>query len=218
LKKTPAERDSTIVARFREMGALLIGKANMTEIGMGVTGLNPHHGTTRNPYNPDHYTGGSSSGPATSVAAGFAPVALGADGGGSVRTPSSFCGLVGLKATFGRISELGAAPLCWSVAHNGPLAATTTDCALAYAVISGPDVDDPLTWHQPKPTLEGWNNLDLSDLTLGVYWKWFHHSDPEVATACEKLLDKFGRMGAKIKEIKEFRLYKCRSIRSYCND
>ncbi|MBU0703876.1 MAG: amidase, partial [Chloroflexi bacterium] len=108
LGKSPAAEDSTVVARMRAAGALLIGKANMHEIGIGVTGLNPHHGTTRNPYNPAHYSGGSSSGPGAAVASGFCPVAIGADGGGSIRIPSSFCGLVGLKPTFGRVSEFGA--------------------------------------------------------------------------------------------------------------
>ena len=98
-----------MVARMRAAGALLIGKANMHEVGIGVTGLNPHHGTARNPYHPGHYTGGSSSGPGAAVASGLCPVAIGADGGGSIRIPSSFCGLVGLKSTFGRVSEHGAA-------------------------------------------------------------------------------------------------------------
>jgi len=166
-----------------------------------VTGLNPHHGTPRNPYDPGHYTGGSSSGPAAAVAAGLCPVAIGADGGGSIRIPSSFCGLVGLKATFGRVSEFGAAPLAWSVAHLGPLAATAADAALAYAVIAGPDSKDPHSLHQPAPTLEGWDDLDLSDLTLGVYWPWFRHASADTVSACEALLKEFERMGAKVHEV-----------------
>ena len=118
LGKSPAKEDATVVARMRAAGALLVGKTNMHEIGINVTGLNPHHGTTRNPYNTDHFTGGSSSGSATAVAAGLVPVAIGADGGGSIRIPASFCGVFGLKPTFGRVSEHGAAPLCWSVAHR----------------------------------------------------------------------------------------------------
>ena len=147
LGKNPAKEDATVAARLRATGALLIGKANMHEIGINVTGLNPHHGTTRNPYNTDHYTGGSSSGPATAVAAGFVPVAIGADGGGSIRIPAAFCGVVGLKATFGRISEKGAYPLNWSVAHVGPITATVADAALTYAVIAGPDPNDPNSIH-----------------------------------------------------------------------
>lgn len=197
----PVQEDATVVSRLREAGALLIGKANMTEIGIGVTGLNLHHGTPRNPYNPDHYTGGSCSGPAAAVAAGLCPIAIGADGGGSVRAPASFCGLVGLKATFGRVSEHGAAPTNWSVAHIGPLAATATDIALAYGVIAGPDPQDPMSLHQPAPTLAGWDNLDLSDLTLGVYWPWFRHASADVVSACERLLGAFEEMGAEVREV-----------------
>ena len=201
LGKSPAEEDATVVARMRAADALLIGKANMHEIGIGVTGLNPHHGTPRNPYNPDHYTGGSSSGPGAAVASGLCPVAIGADGGGSIRIPSSFCGLVGLKPTFGRVSEFGAAPLAWSVAHLGPLAATATDAALAFGVMAGPDPKDHISLHQPPPTLAGWDNLDLSDLTLGVYWPWFRHAKADVVLACESLLKEFENRGVQVREI-----------------
>lgn len=198
----PVEADSTVAARMRAAGALLIGKANMHEIGIGVTGLNPHHGTPRNPYNPSHYTGGSSSGPGAAVASGLCPVAIGADGGGSIRIPSSFCGLVGIKSTFGRVSESGAADLCWSVAHIGPLAATATDAALAWAAIAGPDAKDPHSLHQPAPTLAGWDNSDLRGLALGVFWPWFRHAAPEVVAACEALLlQQFVEMGAEVREV-----------------
>jgi Asp-tRNA(Asn)/Glu-tRNA(Gln) amidotransferase A subunit family amidase len=201
LGKTPAEHDAEVVARLRNAGAIIVGKANMHEIGINVTGLNPHHGATRNPYDTDHYTGGSSSGSATAVAAGLVPVAIGADGGGSIRIPAAFCGLVGLKATFGRVSEHGAAALDWSIAHIGPLAASATDAALTYAVIAGPDPKDPNSLHQPLPTLEGWNNKDLHGLKLGVYWPWFRHADAEVVAACEALLKQFESMGAEICEV-----------------
>lgn len=201
LGKSPAKEDATVVARMRAAGALLIGKTNMHEIGINVTGLNPHHGTTRNPYNTNHFTGGSSSGSATAVAAGLAPVAIGADGGGSIRIPSSFCGVFGLKPTFGRVSEYGAAPLCWSVAHVGPLAGTASDTALAYAVMAGPDLRDPNSLHQPLPTLEDWDQLNLRKLKLGVYKQWFQHADPEIVAACENMLKRFADMGAEIREI-----------------
>jgi Asp-tRNA(Asn)/Glu-tRNA(Gln) amidotransferase A subunit family amidase len=201
LGKSPCKEDSTVVARMRAAGALLIGKANMHEIGIGVTGLNPHHGTPRNPYAPDHFTGGSSSGPGAAVAAGLCPAAIAADGGGSIRIPASFCGIVGIKPTFGRISEHGAAPLCWSVAHLGPLAATATDTALAYAVMAGPDPKDPNSLRQPAPTLAGWDKLDLSGLTLGVYWPWFRHATTDMVSACEAMLHKFESMGAELREV-----------------
>lgn len=201
LGKTPCEQDATSVARLRTAGALLIGKANMHEIGIGVTGLNPNTGTTRNPYDPGHFTGGSSSGPATAVASGLCPVAVGADGGGSIRIPASFCGVVGLKPTFGRVSESGAFPLCWSVAHVGPLAATATDAALAYAVMAGPDLNDPNSLHQPEPTLKGWDKLNMHGLKLGVFWPWFRHASDEVVSACEALLRQFEKMGATLHEV-----------------
>ncbi|PIX47532.1 MAG: amidase [Anaerolineae bacterium CG_4_8_14_3_um_filter_59_70] len=201
LGKSPCKEDSTVVARMRAAGALLIGKANMHEIGIGVTGLNPHHGTPRNPYAPDHFTGGSSSGPGAAVAAGLCPAAIAADGGGSIRIPASFCGIVGIKPTFGRISEHGAAPLCWSVAHLGPVAATATDAALAYAVMAGPDPKDPNSLRQPAPTLADWDKLDLSGLTLGVYWPWFRHATADVVAACEAMLNKFESMGAQLREV-----------------
>jgi len=182
LGKSPAAEDATVVARMRAAGALLIGKANMHEIGI-------------------HYTGGSSSGPGAAVASGLCPVAIGADGGGSIRIPSSFCGLVGLKSTFGRVSEFGAAPLAWSVAHLGPLAATATDAALAFGVLAGPDLKDPISLHQPAPTLAGWDNVDLSDLDLGVYWPWFRHASADVVSVCEGLLKEFESRGAKVREI-----------------
>lgn len=201
LGSAPAVADATAVAKLRAAGALLLGKSNMHEIGIGVTGLNPHHGTPRNPYNPAHYAGGSSSGSATAVAAGFCPVAIGADGGGSIRIPAAFCGVVGLKPTFGRVSEHGAFQLDWSVAHIGPLAATAADAALAYALLAGPDPHDPISQQQPAPTLLGWDNLDLSDLTLGVFWPWFRDATPDVVAACEALLAQFASMGATIRDI-----------------
>jgi Asp-tRNA(Asn)/Glu-tRNA(Gln) amidotransferase A subunit family amidase len=198
LGSAAATEDSTVVARFRSAGALLMGKTNMHEIGIGVTGLNLVHGTPRNPYAPDHYTGGSSSGSAAAVAAGLCPLSIGADGGGSIRIPSAFCGLVGLKPTYGRVSEFGALPLCWSVAHIGPIAATATDATLGYAVMAGPDPRDPISLRQPVPTLKEWNNLNLRGLTLGVFWPWFRHAAPEIVAACESLLERFQQMGARV--------------------
>jgi Asp-tRNA(Asn)/Glu-tRNA(Gln) amidotransferase A subunit family amidase len=173
----------------------------MHEIGINVTGLNPHHGTTRNPYNTDHFTGGSSSGSAAAVAAGLVPIAIGADGGGSIRIPASLCGIVGLKCTFGRVSEFGAFPLDWSIAHIGPLAGSATDAALAYALIAGPDPQDPISLHQPLPSLHGWADLNLKGLKLGMYRSWFTHADSEVVAACEAMLKHYESMGCEIVDV-----------------
>jgi len=201
LGNAPAKRDATAVARLRAAGALLLGKANMHEIGISTDGLNVNFGSTRNPYNPKHDTGGSSSGSATSVAAGLCPLALGADGGGSIRVPASHCGVVGLKPTFGRVSEYGAAPLCWSVAHLGPIAATVEDTAIGYACMAGPDAAEPNSLHQPAVTLEQWNKGDLKGVRLGVYRPWFEHASPEVVRACDNLLEKLAGSGAQVKQI-----------------
>jgi Asp-tRNA(Asn)/Glu-tRNA(Gln) amidotransferase A subunit family amidase len=201
LGREPAARDATVVARLRAAGAVVVGKANMHEIGIGVTGLNPHHGACRNPYDPGHKTGGSSSGPAAAVAAGFCPVAVAADGGGSIRIPAALCGQVGLKATFGRVSEVGAAPLCWSVAHVGPVAATARDCALAYAVMAGPDVGDPHTLAQPPLGLPGFDDAGLQGLRVGVYRAWSEDADPAVVSLGRGLEEGLRRAGATVREV-----------------
>jgi Asp-tRNA(Asn)/Glu-tRNA(Gln) amidotransferase A subunit family amidase len=197
----PATRDATAVARLRAAGAVLIGKANMHEIGLDVTGVNPHHGSARNPHDPRHATGGSSSGPAAAVAAGLCPIAIGADGGGSIRIPSAFCGVVGLKGTFGRVSEEGAAPLCWSLAHVGPLGLTVHDVALAYATIAGPDPADPNSWQQPRPTLAGIDDGDLAGVRVGVYRPWFEDAEPDIVARADEALEALRRAGARVVEI-----------------
>ncbi len=197
-----ARTDSTVVHRLRERGALLYGKANMHEIGIGVNGNNPHHGVARNPYDEDHYTGGSSSGSGAAVAMGLGPFAVGADGGGSVRIPAAFCGLVGLKATFGRVSEAGAAPLCWSVAHVGPLAATAADCALAYAAFAGPDSLDPVSMRQPLPEFgAAFEKNSVRGIRIGVFEPWFRHADYDIVKANEEMLKVFEQNGARRRKI-----------------
>ena len=196
-----AEHDATVVARMRAAGALLVGKTNMHELGINVTGLNPHHGTTRNPYDDRFHTGGSSSGPATVVASGLAPVAIGADGGGSIRMPAALCGIVGLKATFGRISEHGAFPLCWSLAHIGPMTANVRDCARMYELMAGPDPLDPLSLGHSAVEIDDAPPADLRGVTLGVYWPWFRHATPEVVERCESLARALVGRGAVLKDV-----------------
>ncbi|AZZ90622.1 amidase [Hahella sp. KA22] len=195
------DQDATAVARLRAAGAIIIGKANMHEIGLGVTGANVHHGHCRNPYNLDHYAGGSSSGSAAAVAAGLCPISLGADGGGSIRIPAALCGVVGLKPTWGRVSEHGAFPLCWSVAHVGPMGRCVDDVALAYSAIAGADLMDPFSIDQPPPHLSGYMKQDLSDLRIGIYSPWFGHADREVAQSCQLAVEKLKSLGAQVQEI-----------------
>jgi Asp-tRNA(Asn)/Glu-tRNA(Gln) amidotransferase A subunit family amidase len=201
LGKEPAAEDGGSVAPLRRAGAVLIGKANMHEIGIGVTGLNPHHGSARNPYDPAHATGGSSSGPAACVAAGLCPVAVGADGGGSIRIPAAFCGVVGLKPTFGRVSERGAAPLCWSVAHIGPIAATVADAALGFGLMAGPDPRDPNTHGRPPVTLAGLDRADLHGVRVGVQPAWLEDADAAVVEQCRRGVDLLRAAGAEVREI-----------------
>ncbi|XP_031559637.1 fatty acid amide hydrolase-like [Actinia tenebrosa] len=126
--------DASLVKKLRDGGAMIIGMTNMHEIGIGVTGNNAHssHGTPRNPYNVNHYTGGSSSGSAAAVASGLCLVALGTDGGGSIRMPSGACGVVGIKASYGRINTAGVVHTCHTVTHAGPICNSVNDAAIVY--------------------------------------------------------------------------------------
>jgi Asp-tRNA(Asn)/Glu-tRNA(Gln) amidotransferase A subunit family amidase len=195
------EADATVVARLRRAGALLIGKTNMHEIGIMPSGINPHHGAARNPYNPAHESGGSSSGSGAAVAAGLCPAALGADGGGSIRIPAAFCGVVGLKPTFGRIAGTGANVMGSTIGHLGPIAATAEDAALVYAAIAGPDPDDPSSIHQPDVRVDGLDQGDLAGVRLGIFREWFTHAAPEVVRACEALVGGLAERGAALVEI-----------------
>jgi Asp-tRNA(Asn)/Glu-tRNA(Gln) amidotransferase A subunit family amidase len=194
-------QDATPVARLRAAGALLIGKANMFEIGISPTGNNPIHGFARNPYHMDYDAGGSSGGCGAAVASGMVPLAIGADGGGSIRIPAAHCGIVGLKPTFGRISEFGAAPLCWSVAHVGPLGATPLDTAIGYVICSGRDPKDPMTLGQPPVHLQDFHRRDLTGITLGIYRPWFEDASPEIVQCCKETLRVLEKAGAVIREI-----------------
>ncbi len=201
LGKQPAKEDSTVAARLRAAGALLVGKTNMHEIGIAPNGMNVHHGTVRNPFDRSCDTGGSSSGSAAAVSAGIVPIAIGADGGGSIRIPATLCGVVGLKPTFGRVSEYGAAPLCWSVAHLGPLTASVYDAVLVYSIIAGPDPKDSNSLVQPPVTLKGWNTPNLEGLRFGIYPEWNEHADPDVVLVFKEMLSKLEKRGATVIEI-----------------
>lgn len=144
LDRPAARRDATAVARLKAAGAVLVGCLNMDEYAFGFTTENSHAGPTRNPHDPDRVAGGSSGGSAAAVAAGFVPLTLGSDTNGSIRVPSSFCGVFGLKPTYGRLSRRGAHLFSASLDHIGPFARSTADIALAYDALQGPDPDDPV--------------------------------------------------------------------------
>lgn len=201
LARGAARVDSCVAARLRAAGALLVGKTNMHEIGIGTTGLNPHYGAVRNPYGLGHYSGGSSSGSAAIVAAGLCPLAIGSDGGGSIRIPAALCGVAGLKPTFGRVSKAGGYPLCWSVGHVGPIASSLADLSLGYAAIAGADPADSSSLGQPDPDLAGLDSLDLSGVRVGLYRPWFEDAEQPVVSACREALAWLEAAGAEVREV-----------------
>ncbi|MFN5058740.1 MAG: amidase [Chloroflexota bacterium] len=193
--------DATAVARLRAAGALVIGKGQMHEIGLGVVGTNLAYGPARNPYNPAHTAGGSSGGGAAAVASCQAIMALGADGGGSIRVPAAYCGLIGLKPTYGRISSHGGAGVVKSMSHPGPIAAYPIDVNATYLLMAGRDDNDARTHHQPSPISA---NLDVTHLrgkTIGYMPAWFEHADREIVAACRSMLHYFQSAGAELREL-----------------
>ncbi|RKH24883.1 amidase [Corallococcus praedator] len=193
--------DSTVAARLKAAGAVILGKANMNEIGINPIGLNPHHGAARNPWNRGHITGGSSSASGAVVAAGLCPLSIGADGGGSIRIPAALCGIVGLKATWGRIPETGVPPLCWNVAHVGPMGLTVDDVAAMYAILSGPDGQDVVARQQPPHHLSGYEDGALKGLRLGLCTPHFEDADPDVVARCREAVRALTDAGATVVEI-----------------
>ena len=141
-ERVPSE-DGHVVSLLNHAGAILLGKLNMHEFAFGITNVNPHYGPARNSWNKDRITGGSSGGSGTAMAAGLCAAALGSDTGGSIRIPACFCGIVGLKPTYGRVSKRGVMPLSWSLDHVGPMTRTVEDAALMLQVIAGYDTQDP---------------------------------------------------------------------------
>jgi aspartyl-tRNA(Asn)/glutamyl-tRNA(Gln) amidotransferase subunit A len=161
-------RDSEAVRRARAAGAILIGKTQTHEFAWGITSVNVALGSARNPWALDRVAGGSSGGSAVVLAAEEVPVALGSDTGGSIRVPASFCGVVGLKPTYGRISAARAWPLARSLDHPGPMARTPADAALLLEAIAGVDPDDPATVEAPLGDVRGGLRRGLAGLVVGV--------------------------------------------------
>lgn len=190
----PVKKDAVSVSRLRSCGVILIGKANMHEFGLGTTGNNANYGTTRNPHARDRYTGGSSSGPAALVASGLCSACLGTDGGGSIRIPSSLCGVVGLKTTFGRTDMRGS--LCGSgtVEIIGPITSSVEDAMFVYAAILGSSPADRISLKPSTPCLP---NLiseahfsAVGSLRLGKYTEWFNDvCSTEISQKCDDVLN-----------------------------
>lgn len=162
-----SEQVCTAAARVTAAGAITLGKLNMSELALGAFGDNAHHGDVDNPWRAGHSAGGSSSGPGAAVAAGLALGAIGMDTAGSIRLPAAWCGITGLKPTYGRVSRAGAMPLSWSNDHVGPMTVTVRDAALLLGVIAGADRDDATASRRPVPDYLATIEEGVAGLRLG---------------------------------------------------
>ena len=186
--------DCTAVARLEEAGAVLLGKTNCDEFAMGSSNENSAYGPVRNPRDPGRVPGGSSGGSAAAVAAGTAVAALGSDTGGSIRQPASFCGVVGLMPTYGRVSRYGLIAFASSLDHIGPLTKTVKDAALLLRVIAGRDAMDSTSADVPVPDYRQEIGKPVTGLRLGVPREYFGEGlDGEVRTAVEAAIQTLAR-------------------------
>ena len=160
--------DAAVVERLRAAGAVLVGKTNLHELAYGITSSNPHYGAVRNPWDRDRVPGGSSGGSAAAVAAGMVFMAMGSDTGGSIRIPAAWCGVVGLKPTFGRVSRYGVLPLDFSLDHMGPLARSVHDAALVLSAVAGFDPRDDTSSRHPVEDYAPPDDPSLDGLRIGL--------------------------------------------------
>lgn len=193
--------DSTVVRRLREAGAILVGKTNMDEFGMGSSTENSALGLTRNPWNPDCVPGGSSGG-AAAAASAFGAFHLGSDTGGSIRQPASCCGVTGLKPTYGRVSRFGLLAFASSLDQIGPLGRSAADCALALEAIAGRDWRDSTSADQPVGSYSTELGGSLEGLTLGLPREYFGEGvDAEVLERVQEAVEFYRSAGAEIREV-----------------
>ncbi|SET10865.1 aspartyl/glutamyl-tRNA(Asn/Gln) amidotransferase subunit A [Natronincola peptidivorans] len=194
--------DATLIKKLKEAGAIIIGKTNMDEFAMGSSTENSAFATTKNPWDTGKVPGGSSGGSAAAVAAGFAPLAIGSDTGGSIRQPASFCGVVGLKPTYGLVSRYGLIAFASSLDQIGPLTKTVEDCALSLQAIQGPDSMDATSYKERSAE----NYLEeikgnIKGLKVGVPKEFFQKGlHGEIAKAIDKSMKLLEEMGAELEE------------------
>jgi len=182
-----AARDATLVARMRDAGAVLVGTLNMDEFAYGFTTENTHYGATRNPHDTSRIAGGSSGGSGAAVAARLAPLSLGSDTNGSVRVPSSLCGIFGLKPTYGRLSRRGSFPFVDSLDHLGPFATTLPDLAACYDVLQGPDAGDPACAQREVEPVRASCEEGIGGLRIARLTGWFEDNlTPPARAAVER--------------------------------
>ncbi|XP_020588948.1 fatty acid amide hydrolase-like [Phalaenopsis equestris] len=222
-KARPCTEDAACVKKLRSCGAIFVGKTNMHELGVGLSGINPHYGPTRNPYNINRISGGSSSGSAATVCAGLCPIALGVDGGGSVRIPAALCGIVGFKPTRGRLPNSGFIPVNWTLGIPGIFAGTVQDVLIVYAAIA-----NDIVMFQPKSLLPEFNLPQLksshllANIKFAKYRKWFNDSSADIRSCCDDALQLLSKhhgwkvVDVTIPELEEMRLAHYVTIGSEC--
>ena len=196
--------DATAVARLREAGAVVVGKTNLDEFAMGSSTENSAFGPTRNPHDPDRVPGGSSGGSAAAVGAGVVPLALGSSTGGSVRQPAAFCGVVGVKPTYGRVSRWGLVAFGSSFDQIGPMAATVEDAAAMLAAIAGSDPHDATSLPDPaEPYAADLDAWEPDGVRIGWPREYFDEGglDPAIRAACEEAREALADAGAEIVEV-----------------
>lgn len=195
------DEDATVVSKLKASGAILIGKSNMTEFG--TTGFSHQFDTPRNPWDLERYTGGSSSGSGAATAGFLCATSLGEDTGGSIRGPATWCGLVGLRPSWGRVSRYGVRPGSWTMDTMGPISRTVKDCALTIQTIAGHDPKDPYTWKSPVPDYQKGLDGNIRGLKVGVITDLLYSEavESEVRDAVSKATSVLGELGATIEEI-----------------
>ena len=198
------DHDATVVERLKRAGAIILGKTNMHEWASGSTTINPYYGTTRNPWDTERVAGGSSGGSASAVMASLCLGSIGTDNAGSVRNPASFCGAVGLKPTYGRVSRFGDVPGTggFSTDHFGVLTKTVRDCALVLQFIAGADPKDPLSSDEPVPNYLKGIGKKLTSLKVGLLKGYFEENvSGEVRRVFEDAVTLLHSLGMKAKEV-----------------
>jgi aspartyl-tRNA(Asn)/glutamyl-tRNA(Gln) amidotransferase subunit A len=199
--RTPTE-DADVVRRLKAAGAVFLGKTNLHEFAYGGSSVVSYFGPVRNPWDPNYSAGGSSGGSAAAVAARLCYAALGTDTGGSVRQPASYCGIVGLKPTYGRVSTTGVVPLSWSLDHVGPMTRTTKDAAVVLQAIAGYDRQDPASIDAVVPDYAVTMSTSTKALRLGIPRAYFWEElDPEIERAIQAALAVLKKMTASQRDI-----------------
>jgi len=205
LEKNVPERDATAVAKLYQAGGVLLGKLSTHEFAHGGPSFDLPWPPARNPWNNEHHAGGSSSGSGAAVAAAFTAAALGTDTGGSIRTPSSLCGVVGLKPTYGRVSRHGVITNSFTFDNCGPMTWTVEDCALMLGAIAGRDPQDPTSSDLPVPDYRAGLTPDLKGMRIGVlrhFWEEDLPVSPELAAALEEALKTLEALGATLEVVR----------------